>query len=134
MNPVSLNGIATRVPYDFLVSSGAMAGNATATGTINMFTDADFELWAYALTTSLDNANDPAPNNVSIQMQIQTTGQLMSNVAIPQAVITGLANRLYQLPQPVVVARNSVILVTFTNLINSTNTAQLVWRGYKLIG
>lgn len=122
---------SSKIPYDYVVSSGAMTSSATnVQSTLILEQDSWFELCEYTLSSSLDAATDQSPNNTSVQVTDLSTGRLMASQAIPQRVWAPY-NTEYKLARPTAFPPNANLLFTFNNLIASTNTSTAVLRGYR---
>lgn len=123
------------LPFSYLVSSGAMAGNAAAQVTLTMAADSSFELMCILASATSDAESDIIPNGWSCQITEQSTGRQLSNARIPQRALAGYAN--YGSPgavekYPIRFPASCVMLFDFLDLSASTNTVSLVLKGYKV--
>lgn len=121
------------LPFDYLVSSGAMAASGTATVTLTLAQDSWFELHVIAGSSSLDLDTDFMPNNFTCQITDQSTGRQLANARIPQRVLCSPANGGMRLLRPVQFSPSANIILDFLNLDAAlVNTVSLVFKGFKL--
>jgi len=121
------------LPFDYLVSSGALAISGTALVNLTLAQDSWFELHVIAGSSTLDAATDFMPNNYSCQITDQSTGRQFANARIPERVLSSPANGGMRLLRPVQFAPSATIQFDFLNLsAASTNTVSLVLKGFKI--
>lgn len=118
-----------KLPFDYLVSSGALTANASGVQSLTLQPDSWFELCVVAGSCTEDLDTDFMPNNFSFQITDQGTGRLLSNARIPERI--GAPYHGYRLLSPVSFAPNTTLLFEFLNLTANTNTVSLVLHGYK---
>lgn len=121
------------IPFYYVVNVTIAAGSSAAT-TLIMMADSYFELAGiFGSTSNTNEATQVSPNNFSVQIRDQTSGNdLMSN-QVQQRVLCGNAfNGLYE-KRPIVFEPQSNLLFDFRNLdaLNPV-TVQLVLKGTKI--
>ena len=127
-----------KLPFFYLVSSGALNANASGQVTLVLQTDSFFELVSLGASCTMDTtrsdgaalANPFSPNNFSVQITDLSTGRQLSNARIPQRVIT--PQRGFYFPQPILFTPSSNLLFDFLDVSGATNTISLVLQGYKV--
>lgn len=120
------------LPFDYVVGSGALAGNAVGVSTLSLQADSKFELWGIHSSCTSDADTDFIPNGWKATIQDMSTGRLLSNSDVPQRVLTPAPSGGWRFPRPVIFPPSANLQFTFTELSGSTNTITLVLRGYKL--
>lgn len=100
--------------------------------TINVLADAPFA--CYYITGTVVQAGLVLVPTWGGTVQIDDTGvgRTFFDVPIRFDNIAGNARQPYPLPMPRRVARNSTLLVTFTNTIATATDVEMVLHGYKL--
>lgn len=121
------------IPFTYVISSGAMAGNASAQVSLTMQADSSFELLRILGTSSLDTDAETIPNNFSLLITDQSTGRMLSNIRVPQRLVTmqsmqGMMDEKYPIRFPA----SCVLLFDFLDLSGNTNTVTIALKGYKL--
>lgn len=128
--PTNLN-VQNAIPALYRVPTVAIGPNGQDTKVL--FTDGDsyFKLFYFQASTDQDAANDPAPNNFSARITLMSTGRLLSNDFVPQAV---LAPKLFPIQEPYAIEfpPNSQIQFELRNLTAQTINIDLILRGNKL--
>ena len=98
-----------------------------------LFTDGDsyFKLFFFAAVTDADAATDVAPNNFSVRITLLSTGRMISNDFIPQAI---LAPKQFPIREPYAIEfpPNSQIQFEIKNLAGKNLNLDLVLRGNKI--
>lgn len=123
-----------RVPFVYLISTVALAANASQQVLLTMQTDSSFELHSIFGSSSLDNATDFAPNNFSCLITDQTTGRQFANVRIPQRVLCGSAFQGALVRVPITFAPQASVQFDILNLsATSPNTINLALHGNKIL-
>ncbi len=123
------------IPFTYLVSSGALAGNAAGQVPLTMAADCAFELLGFVASCTADADADVIPNNFSVQMIDQSTGRLMSNFRIPQRMFASSTyNSMCYEKYPIRFPANCTLLFDFLDLSGGTNTINIGLKGYKLYG
>lgn len=124
------------LPFEYLVSSGAMAASAAAQVTLTLQADSNFELQALMGSSSLDADTDFMPNNFSCQITDQSTGRQLMSARIPQRILVGPSNGSLMERHRIVFPAQAILLFDFLNLDSgNANTVTFVLKGYKhLIG
>ena len=118
------------LPFDYVVTSTAIAGSGTNTQSKIIEPNANFILVAILASSSLDAATDWLPNNFSFQIQYISSGRFLSDSNVLQRFASPI-NGGYKLLQPVRFDANGQFSIVFTNLSASTNTCTLNLRGFK---
>lgn len=113
-----------RVPFDYVFNTAALTGSQQGLGVPLTFDyDADFEhIWTVANSTGL----------YSVTIQDRSTNRTLSNNPVNGENFAGTAALPWPLVEPYVWARASTALATFNDRSGSTNSVQLVFRGFKL--
>ena len=107
----------------------AIAGQDTKV----LFTDGDsyFKLFYFEAVTDKDGATDVAPNNFSVRITLLSTGRMISNDFIPQAI---LAPKQFPIREPWAIEfpPNSQLQFEIKNLNAAAINLDLVLRGNKI--
>lgn len=110
------------VPYHLCTERTTVAGSGTATLTVQVPGDADFECrYINASATSV---------NATIQITDGGTRMEMLNRAAFIALVTGTGSQPYVLPSPGYFVRNSSIQVDLADLSGTANVIQVVFCGF----
>lgn len=112
------------------VALPAVAG-AQVNANISILADADFA--CHYISGVATQANLIVLNWAGlVQINDAGVGRTFFNVAIPFDSIAGNARQPYPLPIPRRVARNSTLVLTFTNPVATATNVHLSLHGYKL--
>lgn len=122
------------IPFSYIVSSGSLANAANSQVTLNLAADSSFELHAILATSSADDPADFRPNNFSCQITDQATGRQLSNSRIPQVLMAGDMFTVLREGRLVVWPPLATLQFDFLNTSGETASAQIVFKGYKLLG
>ncbi len=110
------------VPYHLATERVTVTGSGTATLTVQIPGDADFEArYINASATSV---------NATIQISDGGTRQEMLNRAVFLALVTGTGQQPYVIPSPALFVRNSSIQVDLADLSGTANIIQVVFCGF----
>lgn len=120
------------LPFDYVVSSGALTGSGNGVATLALQADSKFELWGIHSSATSDADTDFIPNGWTVIIQDMSTGRQMSSSNVPQRVLTPAPSGGWRYPRPIVFPPSANLQFTFTDTSTSTNTITLVLRGYKL--
>jgi len=119
------------VPYLYVAVSAALGANAAGQMPLLFDEDADFELHWFTATSSLDNTNDPRPNNFSVQITDKNNSRIWSSARVPQVCFIPM----WKLDRPVVISRRSNLNFDFLNLTGTAGEiATVTLHGFKVIG
>ncbi len=129
---MALNKTDKIIAFDYIVSA-TLTGNGMAQVTLTLAADSQFELHGFLANSSLDTATDFRPNNFSCQISDQSTGRQFANLRIPQVLLAGNANFALLERRPITFPALGTLLFDFLNLSGSSNTANIVLKGYKLL-
>lgn len=122
------------LPFIYRVDATLTGAIGAAAQTTLIFqADSYFELVGiFGTTTESTEATDVAPNNFSVQIRDQTTGNdLMSN-QIPQRLLCGNAFNGFLQKRGIVFEPQSNLFFDFRNLTGNPLTATIVLQGYKI--
>jgi hypothetical protein len=121
------------LPFIYRVDAVLAVGIGTSAQTTLIFqADSYFELVGIFARTTSDTATDVAPNNFSVQIRDQTTGNdLMSN-QIDQAILAGNAFNGFLQKRGIVFEPQSNLFFDFRNVTAAAKTATIVLHGYKI--
>lgn len=118
------------IPYDYLVTSSALAANASQTVPLLLDQDWWFEPVQILASSSLDTDTDIQPNNFSVQIQDIASGRFMSSARVPQRLATPY-NQFYTFRRRMYFPPLTNLFFDFLNLTGSSNTVSLVLNGFK---
>ena len=119
--------------FIYVVEPITLAAGSSGTARITLDADSDFELVQFAASTSADAATDILPNNFSVLIRRDTTGQGLMNLRVPQRILCAPANRNAALLQyPVVFSAKETLTFDFLNLTSSQITVTFCMIGYKV--
>jgi hypothetical protein len=119
------------VPYLYVAVSPVLTANGSAQVPLLFDEDADFELHWITATDSIDNTNDPRPNNFSVQITDKNNSRIWSSARVPQVAMVPC----WKLDRPVVISRRTNLNLDFLNLTATTPAiATIVLHGFKVIG
>jgi len=120
------------LPYYYIVTTSSIAGNGTGSQTLTTDTDADFELHAIMVTTSLDSAS--VFNSVSVKITNKTASYQWSNDFVDQMNFAGNFKNafVFQEARPIIIPRQSAFAFEFTNLSGSSMIPKVTFKGYKI--
>jgi len=105
---------------------------ASATGILNMDSDAPFKMFRILGTSDQDLDSDFQPNNFSVAITDQGSGRRMMNLEIPQRLLCQPANGGLILPQPVLFSPNTTLNFSVTDLSgNAANIVTIMLAGIK---
>ena len=116
-------------PFDYLVAI-ACAANGSNTGVITMMTDSVFELHEVFGVSTEDDPADFHPNNFSVLITDSVSRQ-MSNIRVPQAIMTAPSNMGYRILRPVQFQPGANLTLDVLNLTANNNTITIALRGFK---
>lgn len=123
------------LPFTYLVSSGALAGNGSSQVTLTLAADSSFELLGFVASATSDAVGNVIPNGFSLQISDQSTGRFLSNVRVPQRMFASSTyNQMCQEKYPIRFPANCTLLFDFLDLSAGANTILIGLKGYKLIG
>jgi hypothetical protein len=112
------------VPYHLAFERTVVAGNASVTLTAQVPGDADFEArYVNASATSV---------TATLLFRDSGTRLELMNRPTMLALVTGIGQQPYVLPQPALFVKNSNIELVITDLSGQNNTIQVVFCGYLL--
>jgi len=121
------------IPFTYMFQPLTLAALAPGTSTLQMAADSAFELLRMLGISSLDNPTDIAPNNFSVQLIDQSTGQQLTSGQVPQAMY---CTRSYQWGNDEKYAiqfpAQSIVIGSFVNLQNAQITINFGLKGYKI--
>jgi len=127
------NSNVNAIPFVYLVTTTAMAGNGNNQQTLVMQADSRFELWAIAGTSSEDADTDFMPNNFSLLMTDQTTGRQLASARVPQRILCGNAFMGWLQRRPIVFQPQSIVVFDVLNLTGNSATVNIALHGYKIL-
>lgn len=126
-----------QLPFHYLVTVTLTSGSSQA---VNLTTQTDswFQLTTLLGSTTVDCTrsdgaavtNPFSPNNFSVLITDQSTGRNLSNVRIPQRIISPFQG--YRLPEAIMFPPNTTLLFDFLDLSAGNNVVSLVLAGYKV--
>jgi len=123
------------LPFIYRVDAILAAGAGSSAQTTLIFqADSYFELVAIFGTTSIEpgESTEVSPNNFSVAIRDQTTGNdLMSN-QIPQRLLCGNAFNGFLQKRGIVFEPQSNLFFDFRNVDGAAHTATIVLVGYKI--
>ena len=117
------------LPYFCVIASAAMSGNGSNNQTLILDDDADFDLHGVSVVSTIDNQNDPRPNNFSVRVQDANNGRFWSSAAVSEAAYLPFD----RITRPVRLKARSNLTFSFNELSGSTNTATVILHGYKVV-
>lgn len=122
------------LPFIYTVNV-TLAANGTAQATLIMQADSYFELHAIlgtggAAATTEDSLVNP--NNFSVSIRDQTTGNELMSQRVPQRILCGNAFNSFIQRRPIVFEPQSNLFFDFLNLTAGTNVVTLALHGYKI--
>jgi len=119
------------VPYLYVAVSPVLTANGSAQVPLLFDEDADFELHWITATDSIDNTNDPRPNNFSVQITDKNNSRIWSSARVPQVAFVPK----WQLNRPVVISRRSNLNFDFLNLTGTAGAVPTITlHGFKVMG
>lgn len=121
------------LPFVYIVDTTIVAASGSSQTTLIFQADSYFELVGIFATCSQDTDADVAPNNFSVQIRDQTTGNdLMSN-QVPQRILCGNAFNGFLQKRGITFEPQSNLFFDFRDLSgNPNNRVQLALHGYKI--
>ena len=128
MDPLS-SRIVDIQPFDYLVAI-TCAANSSNTGVITMMTDSVFEFHELFGVSTEDSPTDFHPNNFSVLITDSVSRQ-MSNIRVPQAIMTAPSNMGYRILRPVQFQPGANLTLDVLNLTGNSNTITIALRGFK---
>lgn len=122
------------LPFVYRVDATlAAAVGAAAQTTLIFQADSYFELVAIFGTTTLGSeATEVAPNNFSVAIRDQTTGNDLMSAQIPQRAFCGNVYNGFLQKRGIVFEPQSNLFFDFRNLTANALTATIVLHGYKI--
>ncbi len=120
-------------PFVYKVPVVTLDPSGTGTETLTLNSDSEFELHYYAASTSLQDPNDPQPND--FEVLIKVNDQDLSNGRIPQRILTLPANQVVPQNRPIIFAPKSQFIFDFLNLVagEADNEVTFCLVGFKLM-
>lgn len=120
------------LPYYYIVTAASIAGNGTGSQTLTTDSDADFELHAILVSTSLDSAS--VFNSVSVKITNKSASYQWSNDYVDQTTFAGGFKNafVFQEQRPVIIPKQSAFAFDFTNLSGSSMIPKVTFKGYKV--
>jgi len=104
---------------------------ATATHTLNIIADADFQ--AVYMTVAVRQVNVLVANWAGdVQVEDSARGRTLFNTALAADAIAGAGGLPYPFNPPRLFRRNSSVLVTITNNITTETDVQVAFHGNKM--
>lgn len=122
------------LPFIYTVNV-TLAANGTAQTTLIMQADSYFELHAILGTGGQNNTTEDSlvnPNNFSVSIRDQTTGNELMSQRVPQRILCGNAFNAFIQRRPIVFEPQSNLFFDFLNLTANTNVVTLGLHGYKI--
>jgi len=129
---MNANTTRNKIPFFYSVLSAAMANAGTDSKTLVLAADSQFELCYLMGNSTSDDPNDPQSNNFNARITDQSTGRLLMNDFIPQSILCGPANGTIYQKYGVIFDPLANLLIEWNNLSGESNTARLVFVGYKI--
>lgn len=130
-NQADVNSNYIFIPFDLIVTTGAIAAGGSLVQPITLDQDADFELHYICGSSTLDDNTKFFQNNFSVQVTDKSNSRIWSSDRIPQIF---LAPWNYAMPErrPVVLARKTNLSFDVFNLGADPNTVSIVLKGFKV--
>ena len=121
------------LPFIYIVDTTIVAANGASQTGIIFQADSYFELVGIFATSSQDTDSDVAPNNFSVAIRDQTTGNdLMSN-QVPQRILCGNVFNGFLQKRGIVFEPQSNLFFDFRDLSGAPNNrVQFALHGYKI--
>jgi hypothetical protein len=122
------------IPFIYTVSV-SIAASSTAQTTLIMQADSYFELRSILGTGGANATTEDSlvnPNNFSVSIRDQTTGNDITSGRIPQRILCGNAFNSYIQQRPILFEPQSNLFFDFLNLTAGTNAVTLALHGYKI--
>lgn len=122
------------LPFIYRVDATLAAGAGSAAQTTLIFqADSYFELVGiFATSTVAGEATEVAPNNFSVAIRDQTTGNDLMSAQIPQRVLCGNAFNGFLQKRGIVFEPQSNLFFDFRAIATGGLTATVVLHGYKI--
>jgi hypothetical protein len=121
------------LPFSYLVTPAQLSSGASIVSTLSFQADSKFEWhWCFA-STDQDGDTDIMPNNFSVLITDNSTGNKMSNARVPQRILCGPANGGFRrMARPILFAPLSTLEFDFLNLSGTNLNIVLELGGYKV--
>lgn len=120
------------MPFTYQVQPDSIAASGTGIKDLTIQSDTLFWWVAVAASSSLDTDTDEMPNSFTVQIQDQSTGRMLSNIAVPQRIQTPRGGRRFR--RPVFLRPNTTLRCTFVNLDSgNANVIKFDLIGFKAL-
>lgn len=118
--------VGSRVPFRYGVTSGVLAGSATASIPLTLDAQSRFELRAIVATSNADVKTQVANNYFSVLIA-QLNGQAWSSLSVLQEAISQQSRVPWEFNPPVILPARFQMMFTFTDLgAGGTHYVELV--------